>query len=199
MKLRASYMFLAALGIVSLVACQPTAPTQQSEQPTPLPVPTAAPLDVAVAVIGPANDSGLEGRATFTRTEAGVRLDVELENASPGLHAVHLHENGDCSAQDASSAGGHWNPTGEDHGKWGEPPFHLGDIGNVEVNDDGTGSLTLTTDQWSLGDGSDRDVVGTAVVVHAGADDFTSQPAGASGDRIGCGVVEAQEPLRVEQ
>jgi Cu-Zn family superoxide dismutase len=178
---------------VLLVACQQQQTTEQTEAPAP--EPTALPLQVAVADIGPASGSELGGRATFTRTDGGVQLDLELENASPGVHAVHLHEFGDCSADDASSAGGHWNPTGEDHGKWGEPPFHLGDIGNVEVGDDGTGSLTMTTDLWSLGDGSDTDVVGKSVVVHAGADDFTSQPSGAAGDRIGCGVVEAQPPL----
>lgn len=81
------------------------------------------------------------------------------------------------------------------HGKWGEPPFHLGDIGNVEVGEDGTGSLTMSTDLWSVGDGSDRDVVGKSVVVHSGADDFTTQPAGDSGERIGCGVIQLQEEM----
>jgi Cu-Zn family superoxide dismutase len=111
----------------------------------------------------------------------------------PGPHAVHIHETGDCSAEDGSSAGGHWNPTGEEHGKWGEHPFHLGDIGNIEVGEDGTGSITLSTDLWSIGDSSDHDVVGKSIVVHAGADDFKSQPSGAAGERIGCGVIELKE------
>jgi Cu-Zn family superoxide dismutase len=150
---------------------------------------------VAVAPIGPASGSALTGMATFTESEGTVTLELTLENASPGTHGVHIHEIGDCNATDASSAGGHWNPTGEEHGKWGEPPFHLGDIGNVEVGEEGRGSLRMSTDKWSVGEGSGHDVVGKSVVVHSGADDFTTQPAGDSGERIGCGVIQLQEEM----
>ena len=92
-----------------------------------------------------------------------------------------------------TSAGGHWNPTGVAHGKWGEGEFHLGDIGNIAVGEDGTGSITLTTDLWEIGTGSDVDIVGKGIIVHAGADDFTSQPSGAAGARIGCGVIVLSE------
>jgi Cu-Zn family superoxide dismutase len=76
-----------------------------------------------------------------------------------------------------------------DHGKWGADHFHLGDLGNIDVNEDGFGSLTLTTDLWSLGTGGDDDIVGLGIIVHASEDDFTTQPTGAAGGRIGCGVV----------
>lgn len=183
---------IAVAAVIALAGCQPQQPEQQAEQPTVPPEPMPVQTRVAVAPIGPASGSTVTGMATFTESNGTVTLELTLENASPGAHGVHIHETGDCSATDASSAGGHWNPTGEEHGKWGEPPFHLGDIGNVEVGEDGTGSLTMSTDLWSVGDRSDRDVVGTSVVVHSGADDFTTQPAGDSGERIGCGVIRMQ-------
>lgn len=93
------------------------------------------------------------------------------------------------------SAGGHWNPTNTAHGKWGDGEFHLGDIGNITVGKDGTGVIELTTDLWEIGTGSDRDVVGKAIILHAGADDFTSQPSGAAGARIGCGAILLPEEV----
>ncbi len=147
----------------------------------------------ANAVIGSTNDSGVTGTATFTQNDDQITLLIEIQGASPGLRAVHIHENGDCSAPDGSSAGGHWNPTDVMHGKWGEGEFHLGDIGNITVGEDGTGSISLTTDLWEIGTGSDVDVVGKGIIVHAGADDFISQPSGAAGMRIGCGVIVLSE------
>lgn len=147
----------------------------------------------AKAVIGSSNDSGISGEAVFTQKDDQITLIVDIKNASPGLHAAHIHEHGDCSAPDGTSAGGHWNPTGVAHGKWGEGEFHLGDIGNIMVGEDGTGSISLTTDLWEIGTGSDVDVVGKSIIVHAGADDFISQPSGAAGARIGCGVIVLAE------
>ncbi len=147
----------------------------------------------ANAVIGSSNESGVSGMAVFTQDDDQITLIVEIQGATPGLHAVHIHANGDCSAPDGSSAGGHWNPTGVAHGKWGDDEFHLGDIGNITVAEDGTGSITLTTDLWEIGTGSDIDVVGKGIIVHADADDFTSQPSGAAGMRIGCGVIVLSE------
>ena len=83
--------------------------------------------------------------------------------------------------------------TGAAHGRWGAGEFHLGDIGNVTIGQDGTGAIALETDLWEMDTGSDRDVVGKSIVVHAGVDDFTSQPSGAAGARIGCGVIVLQD------
>ena len=135
------------------------------------------------------SDSQLTGIAMFVQDKTGVTLQLNVENTPPGEHAVHIHETGDCSAPDASSAGGHWNPSMEDHGKWGETPHHMGDIGNVVVAADGMGELSLTTDKWSIGTGADNDILGHAIVVHADKDDFMTQPTGAAGGRIGCGVI----------
>ncbi len=149
----------------------------------------------AGAVIGALNDSGVTGMAIFTQNGDEITLTAEIQGASPGLHAFHIHAYGDCSVPDGTSAGGHWNPTDVAHGKWGSDEFHLGDIGNINVGEDGTGSITLTTDLWEIGTGSDIDVVGKGIIVHAGADDFVSQPSGAAGARIGCGVIVLDEQL----
>lgn len=143
----------------------------------------------AIAWINPTSDSETAGSAIFIREGGQIELKVSLEQAPPGEHAVHIHENGDCSSPDGKSAGGHWNPTGADHGQWGVAPFHLGDIGNVTVGEDGEGTLSLTTDLWTMGTGADNDILEKAVIVHEGPDDFTTQPTGAAGARIGCGVI----------
>ena len=154
---------------------------------------STTPAKQASAMIGSLGDSGVTGMAVFTQNGDQITLMAEIQGATPGLHAIHIHANGDCSAPDGTSAGGHWNPTDVAHGKWGEGEFHLGDIGNITVGADGTGSITLTTDLWEIGTGSDIDVVGKGMIVHAGADDFTSQPSGAAGARIGCGVIVLAE------
>jgi len=146
---------------------------------------------IATATIGETNESGVAGKAIFTQVGDHIKLVVSLANASAGEHAVHIHATGDCSAPDGTSAGGHWNPTGVAHGKWGEGEFHLGDIGNMTVDDQGMGKIELTTNLWEMNTGSDIDVVGKAIIVHAGADDFVSQPSGNAGARIGCGVIES--------
>ena len=147
----------------------------------------------AIAVINSASGSAVTGMATFTQTGETVMVHIEIKNASPGLHGVHIHEKGDCSSPDGKSAGGHWNPTNVAHGKWGEGEFHLGDIGNIDVGEDGIGVIELSTELWEIGTGSIYDVVGKGMIVHADPDDFTSQPSGNAGARIGCGVIELVE------
>jgi Cu-Zn family superoxide dismutase len=154
------------------------------------PAAESTPAVEAVARLEAKSDSTLTGSATFVADGGMVTLTLEVQSTPAGEHAFHLHEIGDCSAADGTSAGGHWNPTGEDHGKWNVEPFHLGDVGNLIVGEDGTGSITLTTDLWSIGTGEASDIVGRSVIVHAAADDFTTQPTGAAGGRIGCGVIE---------
>ena len=145
----------------------------------------------AAAQIAPKSGSSVTGEATVTQKDGKVSMMVRLSNAPPGAHAVHLHEKGDCSAPDASSAGEHWNPDGRPHGKRGSGVYHAGDLGNIEVGPDGTGSLTLDAEDWSLDAASPKNPVGKAVIVHAQADDFATQPDGAGGQKIGCGVLES--------
>lgn len=144
----------------------------------------------AVARIEPKSGSSVTGTATFSAVGGQVTLTLEVQNAPPGEHAFHIHQVGDCSAPDGNSAGGHWNPDDVAHGRWGESPFHLGDVGNLTVGQDGYGSMTLTTDKWSIDTGAPNDILGKSVILHAKADDFSTQPTGAAGGRIGCGVIQ---------
>ena len=149
-------------------------------------------MNTAVAVISSASGSTLTGEATFTDLGDGdVTFKLTIEGAVPGEHALHLHEKGDCSAPDAKSAGGHWNPAGVGHGKRPvDMQYHAGDISNIEVGEDGKGTLTATISGWSIGGPDSTNILNKAVVIHANADDFKSQPSGAAGDRVGCGVIE---------
>lgn len=146
--------------------------------------------DKAVAVISPASGSNVQGKATFREVGDEVKVKLHLKNLEPGKHAFHLHNKGDCSASDATSAGGHWNPTNEEHGKRGQGEFHKGDIANVVANSNGKVDFTMKVDGWNVGGTKKSNILGQAVIIHAGADDFTSQPSGAAGARVACGVIQ---------
>ena len=149
----------------------------------------------AVADIQAKSGSQVTGQATFTKQGDGrITVHVSIQNAPPGTHAAHIHELGDCGSEDGKSAGGHWNPMGVAHGLWGQPPFHLGDLGNIVVGENGNGNLTLTSPNagfWSMDTGAANDVIGKAIIIHSDADDFMTQPTGNAGGRIGCGVIKA--------
>jgi Cu-Zn family superoxide dismutase len=144
----------------------------------------------AIAIIEAKSGSTVSGTVTFIEKDGIVVMKAALSGLSQGNHAIHIHAIGDCSAADGKSAGGHWNPTKENHGKWMEAPFHIGDIGNLVVGADGTGTIKRETDLWSVG-GKDaaKNVVGHAIIIHEGPDDFSSQPSGAAGPRVGCGEI----------
>jgi len=148
----------------------------------------------ATVTIQAKNNSGITGTVTFTDKDGEIEMVANIEGATEGDHAIHIHETGDCSADDGTSAGGHWNPTNVDHGTWGTEPFHIGDIGNIGVGSDGKGSISRTTDLWCLGcSDTIKNIIGKAIIIHAGPDDFSSQPSGAAGPRIGCGVISMDE------
>ena len=140
----------------------------------------------------PRSGSNVSGTITFVQEDDEVTMTAELTGLEEGMHAIHLHENADCSAEDGTSAGGHWNPTFEDHGEWGDAGgYHRGDIGNFDVNSNGEGSVTFTTDEWCIGcDDEKKNILNKAVIVHAGVDDYTSQPSGNAGTRIGCAEIK---------
>ena len=144
----------------------------------------------AVAKIEAKSGSSVSGTVTFIEKDGIVVMKAALSGLSQGNHAIHIHAIGDCSAPDGKSAGGHWNPTKKNHGKWMEAPFHIGDIGNLVVGADGTGTIERETNLWSVG-GKDaaKNVVGHAIIIHEGPDDFSSQPSGAAGPRVGCGEI----------
>ena len=157
-----------------------------------MPADTAETVMVARATLEPKSGSDVNGSATFSGSGGRVQLEVHLNNLPEGVHAAHIHAVGDCSSDDGKSAGGHWNPGEMDHGKWDTPPHHLGDLGNLEPDETGHAMMTMDTDRWTIGTGADNDVVGQAIIIHAGADDFTTQPTGDAGGRIACGVIEGE-------
>ena len=120
-----------------------------------------------------------------------IQVYESTTGLKPGEHAIHIHEKSDCSSIDGKSAGGHWNPTAQPHGEWGnEAGYHKGDIGNFTVNSNGTGTINFVTEEWCIDCGDDtKDILGKSVIVHQGIDDFTSQPSGAAGSRISCGGI----------
>jgi len=141
----------------------------------------------------PKSDSNVMGEVVFTEENGTVMMKATLSGLSPGEHAIHIHEKADCSSDDGKSSGGHWNPTHEPHGKWGVTEgYHKGDIGNFTANADGNAVVEFSTDQWCIGcEDVNMNILGKAVIVHQGVDDFTSQPSGAAGARVSCtGIIE---------
>ena len=141
----------------------------------------------------PKSGSEVVGTVTFTDEDGTVTMVAELSGLEPGEHAIHLHEKADCSSDDGKSTGGHWNPTAEPHGKWGaEEGYHRGDIGNFTADEEGNARVEFSTDLWCIGcEDSTKNILGKAVIVHAGVDDYTSQPSGAAGARVSCtGIIE---------
>lgn len=140
----------------------------------------------------PKSNSTVTGTATFTEKNGKVTFVAKMAGLQPGVHAIHIHEKSDCTAADGSSAGGHWNPTFKKHGKWGVGEYHKGDIGNFTADANGNGTISLTTDEWAIGgDDETKNILGKGLIVHQGADDFTSQPAGNAGARVACsGIIK---------
>jgi Cu-Zn family superoxide dismutase len=135
-------------------------------------------------------DTTVSGMAQFTADGSKVKLKLQLTIASmpDKVVAVHIHEKGNCGEM-GQAAGGHWNPSGKMHGKWGSNSFHSGDIGNVTLDANGNGHLEMETDMWSIGGDPKTNILNRSIVVHNGTDDFVSQPSGNAGGRIGCGII----------
>jgi Cu-Zn family superoxide dismutase len=133
------------------------------------------------------------GLAEFVQEEGGVRITVEVEGLPPGEHGLHLHAIGECVPPDFKAAGGHFNPAGKAHGHDNPNGHHAGDLPNLVVGADGTGRAVYLNRDITLAYGGANSLFdddGTAVVIHAGPDDRKTDPSGASGARIACGVVE---------
>jgi superoxide dismutase, Cu-Zn family len=143
--------------------------------------------DYQVAKIAPTQGNTAKGEVRFYKVDGGVRVIASIEGLTPGKHGFHVHEKGDCSAPDAMSAGGHFNPTGSPHGAPTAPPTarHAGDLGNLEVGPEGKANYDRV-DSMLVFDS----ITGLSVLVHAGEDDYVTQPSGNSGARVGCGVIE---------
>ena len=136
------------------------------------------------------NESHVSGKAIFTERPLTVLLQLSMSGFEPNTkHGIHIHENGDCSADDASSAGGHFSPQGNPHGEPRDPQSHVGDLGNVVSNSVGKIETSIEIDKANLYQENELSIYNKALIVHKDADDLSSQPSGNSGDRVACAVI----------
>jgi Cu-Zn family superoxide dismutase len=178
-----------------LTACNGEADTDQSAAPDVDVIATGGVEDTAMApsttATAPMRDASGHDLGTLTLSEeaAGITVSGTLTGMPPGTHAIHVHMTGRCEPP-FESAGGHWNPTNNQHGTENPRGPHFGDLPNLTVGADSTVTVQATTPGGTLrGANALLDADGAAVVVHAQADDYRTDPAGGAGDRIACGVV----------
>jgi Cu-Zn family superoxide dismutase len=141
----------------------------------------------AIAVVTPTKGNSVHGTVTFEQVEKGVRIVAKLTGLKPGKHGFHIHEFGDISSDDGSSAGGHFNPTGMSHSMPMSEKRHAGDMGNIEADSDGKVHLDYIDPVMKLN--GQYSIIGHAVIIHEKEDDFKTQPTGNAGARVGYGVV----------
>jgi len=172
--------------ILLLTACKSSTPGPPAAAGATQPAasPTDAPITVTLLA---KSGSTLKGSVAFTDTGKGVKVHLEVAGIPAGKHGVHIHEKPDCSSDDGSSAGGHYNPTNHDHAL---PPGegHIGDLGNVEVGEDGKGTLEITIEKANLKEGDAASYRARSIIVHAAGDDG-GQPTGNAGGRMGCAEI----------
>ena len=201
------HLHLAIIGGLAMAAaiggCTPDQKDNTSATPAPMAAepaspapppaesaPAAIPAGHATAVLKSADNMKVSGDLSLTAEAGGVHISGTINGLTVGTqHGFHIHETGDCSAPDFKSAGGHFNPGNKEHGNPGSDMHHAGDMLNLIVSDSGSATVDVTVPGVTLGDGGADDVMNRAIVIHAGADDYTSQPAGDSGSRIACGVI----------
>jgi Cu-Zn family superoxide dismutase len=180
---------LTTLLIFSVLACKKNVKKTETSNTTQDVVEKTRALTISLS---PKSESAVTGTAKFVETKGVVQMTAVLKGLSEGSHAIHIHDKADCSSLDGKSTGGHWNPTGQPHGKWGnETGYHKGDIGNFVVEDSANETtVEFSTDEWCIGCGDPtKDILGKGVIVHQGVDDFVSQPSGAAGSRVSCGGI----------
>lgn len=144
----------------------------------------------AEAILSPTQGNQVSGVVTFVAEGDQIRVVADVKGLTPGKHGFHIHEKGDCSAPDGSSAGGHFNPDTHNHGAPDAKDRHAGDLGNIEADKDGNAHYEIVDSIIKL-DGPNS-IVGRAVIVHEKPDDFVTQPTGNAGNRLACGVIKAQ-------
>lgn len=135
------------------------------------------------------------GEVTFTENDKGLTIEIRAEGLKPGLHGTHIHETGTCTPPTFESAGGHYNPTGKKHGFDNPKGFHLGDLPNIEVDDEGKVNVSLHLKDITLKQGKENSILdkdGSALVIHEGPDDYETDPAGNSGARIACAAITSK-------
>lgn len=174
-------MILPGLAL-AVAGCASSAGSNDAAAVPPSPRNAAATLNAA--------DGSARGAARITEVDGGLRVAIDASGLPMGAHGVHIHTVGRCDAPDFMTAGGHWNPTQRKHGRSNSQGAHSGDLPNLIVGTDGAGSMTFTVARATMaGPNGLLDADGAAVVIHAGPDDYVTDPSGNSGGRIACGVL----------
>lgn len=193
MSMHRPYHLLVLAAACTLAACTTTGEKAAPPMSSPAPAsPATSTASSATVNLASASGSLVSGTLSMVPMGNGVHITGEIGGLGAGqTHAIHVHEKGDCSAVDASSAGGHFNPTGSAHGRAGTPVHHAGDMDNLTANAEGVADVDIHLSGVALGGGAANDIAGRAVIVHAAPDDYTSQPSGNAGARVACGVINA--------
>ena len=143
----------------------------------------------ATATLAPTAGNSTTGTVRFEQVGEKVRVMGEIRGLKPGAeHGFHVHEKGDCSSPDAMSAGGHFNPGGQPHGRHGAGPHHAGDLPSLKADAAGVARLNFESTAFRLGGGG-NDIIGRGLIVHRDPDDYTTQPTGNAGPRLACAVI----------
>jgi Cu-Zn family superoxide dismutase len=169
-------------------AATPVAPAPAepaAKEPAP---PPAAPKHATATMEGTAKFKTVKGTVEFKQIDDGVEVTANIEGLKKGDHGFHIHEKGDCSAPDAASAGGHFNPSNHKHGGPESAEHHEGDLGNLTAGADGKATKTFTMKGITLDEGA-TSIVGKGFIIHEKADDLKTQPTGNAGGRVACGVI----------
>ena len=183
-------LFYTSIITVALcAACAHKETTQREPAAAPAPTPVEQGPMSAQATMKPAKKQKTKGVVHFTQSGDKVKVEAMIEGLKPGPHGFHIHETGDCSAADFSSAGGHFNPGHKSHGAADAAEKHAGDMGNITADSKGKAKLTIELTGVSIG-GADG-ILGKSVIIHEKTDDYKTQPTGNAGARWACGVIEA--------
>ena len=164
-------------------------PAEQAPMETAQPAEPAMEMGPSVT-LQPTEGNTAAGEVSLMSMGDGVHFTGTVTGLPPGMHGFHIHETGDCSAPDGTSAGGHFNPTAAEHGGPQSEMRHLGDLGNITADESGTAEVNIHASGVTLEAGMENSILGKAVIVHAGEDDLTTQPTGDAGARLACGVIQ---------
>ena len=179
-----SYLAIIVLAVMSIAAANLFG--QQADESHPA-IKTSSGITTAIAVLYPTAGNNVSGTITFAKVEGGIRVLATVTGLSEGKHGFHIHQYGDCSGADGKTAGGHFNPTAMMHSAPTDSIRHVGDIGNIVADSDGNATLEWVDSHMTF-EGTSS-IIGRGVIIHAGEDDLTSQPTGAAGARVACGVI----------
>ena len=183
-----------AVAIPLMAGCASSGTPTATAKPSSDNAPAKSTASRATVVLAPASGSLVSGTLTLMPMGDGVHMTGEVGGLKPGdTRGFHIHEKGDCSAADASTAGGHFNPGAQSHGRSGQGAHHAGDTDNIVADAKGVARIDAHVTGVTLGGGAANDIAGRAVIVHAAADDYTTQPTGNAGARVACGVIKVAQ------